>query len=71
MGSLLINVRGPDEAVETTIFADSPSTVDLPAIWTTDVDVICVPGAACSPSQGEESFDSVEEEIVRELIHAN
>lgn len=48
--------------------AGSLSKADLPAIWATEVDVICVRGAACSPSQSEERFGAVNKNIVAELV---
>lgn len=59
MGRLLVSVRGPDEALAA---AEGGAHI-------ADVDVICVRGAACSPSQGEERFGAVEESIVRELVN--
>jgi len=51
--------------------AGSLSKEALPAIWATEVDVICVRGAACAPSQGEDRFGAVEMDIVRELVNTN
>ncbi len=49
--------------------AGSVSKPELPALWATGVDVVCVRGAACSSSQGEERSGAVEEDIVRELVN--
>jgi len=49
--------------------AGSVTSVQLPALWKTGVDVICVRGAACSPSEGKERLGSVEKEIVNNLVN--
>ncbi len=49
--------------------AGSLTKDQLPLLWATDVDVICVRGAACSSSNGEERFGSVEKYIVAELVN--
>ncbi len=48
--------------------AGSLSKEDLPQIWGTGVDVICVRGAACRQHEGEGRFGEVSMEIVRSLI---
>lgn len=49
--------------------AGSISKEQLPDLWTTGVDVICVRGAACEKLEGEGRFGEVKAEIVKELIH--
>jgi len=41
---------------------------DLPALWSTGVDVICVRGAACEPRSGPGRFGAVTTERVKELV---
>jgi len=48
--------------------AGSVSLGELPELWATGVDVICVRGAACAPKQGKGRFGEVSSEIVRELV---
>ena len=47
--------------------AGSISKSQLPSLWKTGVDVICVRGAACEPLEGEGRFGLVSANIVREL----
>jgi len=48
--------------------AGSITKDELPQIWATGVDVICVRAAACAPKDGNARFGEVREEIVRELF---
>lgn len=48
--------------------AGSVSGSQLPELWKTHVDVICVRGAACSAVHGDGRFGEVESEIVRALV---
>lgn len=48
--------------------AGSVTREELPDLWATGVDVICVRGAACAPAQGNGRFGEVKAEIVRELV---
>ncbi|MEN6336921.1 MAG: (5-formylfuran-3-yl)methyl phosphate synthase [Phycisphaerales bacterium] len=41
---------------------------ELPELWATDVDAVCVRGAACLPGTGPGRFGEISEEIVRELV---
>ena len=50
--------------------AGSISKDDLPRLWTTGVDVICVRGAACELDAGEARFGEVTREQVAKLIAA-
>ncbi len=49
-------------------FAGSITKEELPSLWNTSVDVVCVRGAACSPVEGEARFGAVAEEIVMKLV---
>ena len=71
MGSLLVSVRGPDEAVEATRYTNSASTEELPTLWATGVDVICVGGAACEQAAGEGRYGAVSSEIITGLLLSN
>jgi hypothetical protein len=48
--------------------AGSITKDELPSLWSTGVDVICVRGAACEPAKGSGRFGHVTTAIVRELI---
>lgn len=48
--------------------AGSISHEQLPALWATDVDVICVRGAAIAKSSGTGRFGAVDEHTVRDLV---
>jgi uncharacterized protein (UPF0264 family) len=48
--------------------AGSIARSELPALWTTGVDVICVRGAACEPHEGLLRFGTVRCEIVQNLV---
>ncbi len=48
--------------------AGSITKGQLPELWKTNVDVICVRGAACEPLEGEARFGKVTSQIVSELI---
>lgn len=48
--------------------AGSLSRDDLPELWDTGVDVICVRAAACEPAAGPERFGEVRAEIVSDLL---
>ena len=48
--------------------AGSISLNDLPGLWQTGVDVICVRGAACQPTGAPERFGEVRTEIVAKLV---
>jgi (5-formylfuran-3-yl)methyl phosphate synthase len=48
--------------------AGSVSHVDLPRLWRTGVDVICVRGAACEKREGNQRFGAVRAEIVADLV---
>lgn len=48
--------------------AGSITKEQLPALWKTGVDVICVRGAACEKLEGEGRFGKVKNEIVSVLI---
>ena len=47
--------------------AGSITKEELPEIWATGVDVICVRGAACAPIDGATRFGEVQKEIVHVL----
>lgn len=49
--------------------AGSVTKEQLPDLWKTGVDVICVRGAACEKTQGNARFGEVKEEIVKKLIN--
>ena len=49
--------------------AGSIQELELPDLWKTGVDVICVRGAACSKSEGKGRFGSVKKEIVKNLVN--
>lgn len=48
--------------------AGSISKEELPALWKTGVDVICVRGAVCENFDGEDRFGEVKKEIVKDLL---
>ena len=48
--------------------AGSVSAAQLPDLWNTGVDVICVRGAACEQLEGEGRFGEVSTEIVKALV---
>lgn len=48
--------------------AGSISRSELPAIWRTHVDVVCVRGAACVAGEGSDRFGVVEQGIVADLV---
>ncbi|MBU0637270.1 MAG: hypothetical protein KKB50_00240 [Planctomycetes bacterium] len=48
--------------------AGSISLDELPGIWATGVDVVCVRGAACAKSSVKGRFGEVDSAIVRELV---
>jgi uncharacterized protein (UPF0264 family) len=48
--------------------AGSVTKEELPGLWETGVDVICVRGAACQKVDGEKRFGEVSKEIVNQLI---
>lgn len=48
--------------------AGSVTKSQLPALWKTNVDVICVRGAACERKSGKERFGAIEKSIVEELV---
>jgi hypothetical protein len=48
--------------------AGSLTKEQLPDLWKTGVDVICVRGAACERIDGKERFGKVKKEIVKNLI---
>lgn len=48
--------------------AGSVQEFELPKLWETGVDVICVRGAACSTLEGKGRFGKVNKEIVKDLI---
>ena len=52
-----------------TWLAGSVTKKQLPDLWKTGVDVICVRGAACEKVKGNARFGEVKEEIVRKLIN--
>lgn len=51
--------------------AGSITKKQLPDLWKTGVDVICVRGAACEKIKGKGRFGEVKKEIVNELITTN
>lgn len=48
--------------------AGSIQEFELQDLWKTGVDVICVRGAACFPSEGKGRFGSVKKDIVKKLV---
>jgi uncharacterized protein (UPF0264 family) len=48
--------------------AGSITLEELPSLWATEVDVICVRGAACEPAQGRGRFGQIRADIVRQLL---
>lgn len=48
--------------------AGSITKEQLPALWTTGVDVICVRGAACEKLEGEARFGKIDKDIVAGLV---
>lgn len=48
--------------------AGSITREELPSLWATGVDVICVRGAACEPSKGSGRFGQVTVSRVKELV---
>lgn len=48
--------------------AGSITRDELPALWATGTDVICVRGAACKPGTGSERFGDVDVALVHELV---
>ncbi len=48
--------------------AGSITLEELPSLWATGVDVICVRGAACERKVGAGRFGAVKESLVRELM---
>ncbi|HOW28218.1 MAG TPA: (5-formylfuran-3-yl)methyl phosphate synthase [Elusimicrobiota bacterium] len=48
--------------------AGSITIEDMPGLWKTGVNVICVRGAACSKEKGGGRFGEVKEDVVRKLI---
>ncbi len=48
--------------------AGSITRTQMPSIWRTGVDVICVRGAACEPSKGKARFGKVTADRVRKLV---
>lgn len=48
--------------------AGSITLEELPTLWATGVDVICVRGAACDRNAGAGRFGDVKESLVRELM---
>lgn len=51
--------------------AGSITIDELPNLWRTGVDVICVRGAACVPRKGSGRFGEVKASIVRRLVDTN
>ncbi len=49
-------------------FAGSITKKQLPTLWKTGVDVICVRGAACEKVEGNQRFGEVKKQIVIELL---
>jgi len=49
--------------------AGSISKEELPALWKTGVDVICVRGAACEEVNGEARFGKVKKDIIQKLVN--
>lgn len=50
--------------------AGSITAEELPTLWATGADVICVRGAACEPADGLLRFGAVQSDIVRDLVAA-
>jgi len=48
--------------------AGSITVDDLPGLWNTGVDVICVRGAACAKDKGKGRFGEVQEMVVKKLV---
>lgn len=48
--------------------AGSIAKHELPALWKTGVDVVCIRGAACTTLQGEGRFGGVSTSVVAELV---
>lgn len=48
--------------------AGSITPEELPALWETGVDVICVRGAACAPDKGSGRFGEVRADIIEQLV---
>ena len=48
--------------------AGSIGIEDLPRLWSTGVDVICVRGAACEKGSGPGRYGSVNKELVKQLV---
>jgi (5-formylfuran-3-yl)methyl phosphate synthase len=48
--------------------AGSIDRKELPDLWATGIDVICVRGAACKPAKGNGRFGEVKADIVAELV---
>lgn len=61
-------VRGIHETGKEVWVAGSITVDELPSLWSTGVDVICVRGAACKPGKGSERFGEVDFDIVRALV---
>ncbi len=49
--------------------AGSITCEQLPDIWATGVDVVCIRGAACEETEEEGRFGEVTEQLVRELVN--
>ena len=49
--------------------AGSITKQEMPSIWKTNVDVVCVPGAACAKIHGEARFGEVRDDLVLELVN--
>jgi hypothetical protein len=48
--------------------AGSITLEELPELWQTGADVICVRGAACAPSRGAGRFGEIKSEIVKNIV---
>ena len=48
--------------------AGSIAKHELPVLWTTGVDVVCVRGAACEPGQGDRRFGQISRKMLAELV---
>jgi len=48
--------------------AGSITLAELPTLWETGVDLVCVRGAACAPGKGSGRFGEVRQDIVRQLV---
>jgi hypothetical protein len=48
--------------------AGSITLREMPSLWATGVDVICVRGAACAGTNGSDRFGEVSEERVKNLL---